>query len=187
MARQLLDGPSGSMRGPTGSRGGSSQPEGQTRHIALVGIMWAALLVAPTPTHAADRTGAGVHGTVTLRAADGAVQAAPGVRLTLFCRTGGVSKTEVSDDRGEFRFAEVPDGVCSIAADLQGFARVTASINPETDGSTPIRLRLEVAALFSGLTATGEAPPSRRRASSTLRGRRATCRSHLSETNRCAR
>jgi hypothetical protein len=155
------------------------------RHIALVGIMWAALLVAPTPTHASDRTGAGVHGTVTLRAADGNVQAAPGVRLTLFCQTGGVSTTEVSDDRGEFRFAEVPDGVCSIASDLQGFAPVTTSINPETDGSTPIHLRLEVAALFSGLTVTGGAPPSRRRPSSILRERHATRRSRLSETSRC--
>jgi len=156
------------------------------RHVALVGIVWAALLLAPTPTHTADRTGAGVHGTVTLRAADGDVQPAPGVRLTLFCRTGGVSKTEVSDDRGEFGFAEVPAGVCSIAADLQGFAPVTASINPETDGSTPIHLRLEVAALFSGLTVTGEAPPSRRRPSSILRERHATRRSLLSETSRCA-
>jgi hypothetical protein len=155
------------------------------RHIALIGIMWAALLLAPTPTHAADRTGA-VQGTVTLRAADGDVQAAPGVRLALFCRAGGVSKTEVSDEGGEFRFADVPAGVCSIAADLQGFAPATVSINPETDSGTPIHLRLEVAALSSGLTVTGEAPPSRRRPSRPSRERHATRRSRLSETTRCA-
>jgi hypothetical protein len=92
----------------------------------------------------------------------------------------------MSDDRGEFRFTDVPDGVCSIAADLQGFAPVTASINPETDRIAPVHLRLEIAALFSGLTVTGDAPPKPRRPSSTSGERHATRRSRLSATSRCA-
>jgi carboxypeptidase family protein len=159
----------------------------QLRHVSLIGIIAAAATIAsPLPSAAIDQRAA-IAGTVTLTAADGQVLAAPGVRLTLICGTEAGSRTEVSDERGEFRFADVPVDTCSIATDLQGFATATADVETAAGEITALQFHLDAAPLFSGLTVTGEAPPNLRGPLHTSCGSGAPRRSLRSAGRTCGR
>ena len=64
---------------------------------------------------------ASVAGRVTLTAADGATFPAAGVRLILNCEPEGITRVEISDERGTFRFESVRAEGCTMVTDLQGF------------------------------------------------------------------
>jgi hypothetical protein len=61
-------------------------------------------------------------GTVTLTDAAGETFAGEGARVVLACGAENMTGTAVADERGIFRFLNVPVGSCSIEADVQGFA-----------------------------------------------------------------
>src|ERR1700704_402359 len=85
--------------------------------ICRMAFLFAALrvegAVAQTPTGS-------VSGTVSLPSPDGEPVVVPGVTLTLTC-AGMEPRIDVSSETGQFRFADVPVGDCSIIAELQGF------------------------------------------------------------------
>src|ERR1700730_18369786 len=88
----------------------------------LTRICWTALLLASLRVEGATaqtRTGT-VSGTVSLPSPEGQPVVVPGVTLTLTCARME-PRTDVSGETGQFRFADVAVGDCSIVADLQGF------------------------------------------------------------------
>jgi hypothetical protein len=130
--------------------------------ITLIGLVWVSTMLVGISLGASGDQRAAIDGVVTLTTTDGEVLAAPGVRLTLNCAAEAVSSTEVSDEQGEFRFADVPADVCSITTDLQGFTTVAVEVDTTTGGIADLELHLETKPIFSGLTLTGEAPNLRR-------------------------
>jgi hypothetical protein len=98
------------------------------RHLAasLAGL----LLMCPRgDAAAAQEPLAIVAGTVSIAGPDGQPTVLPGVTVTLTCKSAE-SRTEVSDEQGEFRFggAGTDPGTCSIVADLQGFKSVARAV-----------------------------------------------------------
>jgi hypothetical protein len=95
-----------------------------------------------------------IAGTVTLAAADGSTWAGDGARVVLVCEADSVTRTEVADGRGMFRFVNVPVDSCSIEADVQGFLAqpVTVVTAAEPVG---IDLQLDVAPLGVGVNVGG--------------------------------
>jgi len=83
---------------------------GTYRIVALA----AALLVASTlgGSAAAQSVTSAIAGAVSVPAPDGQPFVVPGVTLTLTCG-GSEPRIEVSNERGEFRFADVATGVCT--------------------------------------------------------------------------
>src|SRR5712671_3323422 len=82
---------------------------------------WTAFLVAFLQAGATAQIPTGtVSGTVSLPSPDGQPVFVPGATLTLTC-AGAEPRSDISDDLGQFRFADVPAGDCSVVAELQGF------------------------------------------------------------------
>src|SRR6267142_6221027 len=99
------------------------------RHAPIVGLASAsALKVAMAPVYraflalfiaftlggsavAAQSATSTIAGAVTVPAPDGQPFVVPGVTLTLTCGVG-LPRREVSNERGEFQFADVPAGAC---------------------------------------------------------------------------
>src|SRR2546426_1008588 len=82
-----------------------------------------------------------VAGTVSIAGPDGQPVVLPGVVVTLTCN-GAAAKTEVSNEQGEFRFADLPSGTCSIVADLEGFKSATKIVTLQTGQSAAVTLLL---------------------------------------------
>ena len=76
---------------------------------------------------AAQSATSGIAGAVSVPVPDGQPVVVPGVTLTLTCGSGE-PRIEISNERGEFRFADAPAGVCALAAELQGFKSATTSV-----------------------------------------------------------
>src|SRR5260221_13884246 len=66
-----------------------------------------------------------VAGTVSVTGPDGEALVLPGVTLTVTCVGSDAPLIEGSNEQGQFRFADVPVGSCSIVAELQGFKSAT--------------------------------------------------------------
>jgi hypothetical protein len=118
--------------------------------------------VSPTAT---------IVGTVTLTTADGSAFPGEGARVTLSCAADGMTRTEVSDKQGAFRFSNVPVDTCSIKADVQGFAAPSVRVVTAADRIVGTDLHLAIAPLRVGVNVGGVVP---------LRGRkvlRKCCRS----------
>jgi len=92
----------------------------------LTRICWTVVLLASLPAEVAiAQTPTGtVSGTVALPSPDGQVAVVPGVTLSLTC-ADTEPRVDVSNETGQFRFADVPVGNCSIVAELQGFKSST--------------------------------------------------------------
>src|SRR5258705_41086 len=83
------------------------------------GFIW--LFIAATlggSAVAAQSAASAIAGAVSVPAPDGQPFVVPGVTLTLTC-DGREPRIEISDGRGEFKFAEVPSGMCVLTAELQ--------------------------------------------------------------------
>jgi carboxypeptidase family protein len=124
--------------------------------LALVTVL-AATLVAAEPT----TPGAGSHGvvvgTVTLTDARGETFDAPGVEVTLTCdATPDEPSVAASDEHGLFRFADVRPGRCSLTADLQGFATMTADVIVPAGETLRAEIHLEVTPVDSGVRVVAE-------------------------------
>lgn len=112
-----------------------------------------------------------VVGTVQATGPDGQVLSIPGVRLMLTCEAQAAAIV-VSDQAGQFRFASVPVGSCSLRTDVQGFKAVSAAVHSAAAEQTDVPIFLEVEALYTGLTVTGVPIPERSRADGDWRGSR---------------
>src|SRR5262249_39242901 len=113
----------------------------------------AAVLLAVARGVSAQEAGAAVAGTVAIVGPDGAPLSVPGVTVTLRCGSDE-PRTEVSNDEGAFRFADVPPGRdgCSIVAELQGFASSTTSVAITAGATTTADLQLRLDTLREEVT-----------------------------------
>ena len=93
---------------------------------------------------AAQATTSIVTGAVSVPAPDGQPFVVPGVTLTLTCGSGEPA-TVISNERGEFRFVDVPAGACALVAELPGFktATTTVAVNAGETSTAAIQLGLE--------------------------------------------
>jgi hypothetical protein len=126
---------------------------------SLKTVFRAALLVAATLAAnpaAAQPPSSAVSGTVSLPAPDGQPSVVPGVTLTLTCE-GAEPRNDVSNESGQFRFADVPPGSCSIVAELQGFKSAVKAIVAKSDETTDVALRLDLDALHEEVNVTAGA------------------------------
>ena len=98
-----------------------------------------------------------VSGTVSITSPDGQPLVVPGVTLTLSCAGDG-PRTAVSDDQGQFQFADVASAAdtCSIVADLQGFKSATEVVELKRGGETKVALRLGFDTLHEEVTVSAK-------------------------------
>jgi hypothetical protein len=126
----------------------------------LQNVFVAAVLAAfaPVSAIAGASPSATVAGTVTLTATDGVTVAGEGARVILACAADAMTRTEVSDEHGAFRFLNVPVDTCSIEADVQGFAAQTMRVVTAADEVARTDLRLRIAPLRVGVSLAGSVP-----------------------------
>src|SRR5437667_8064053 len=89
----------------------------------------------------AQEPAASVAGAVSVTGPDGQALVLPGVTITLTC-SGADPKTDVSNDQGEFRFADAGAGTCSIVADLQGFKSAAKVVVLKAGETVAVALQL---------------------------------------------
>jgi hypothetical protein len=97
-----------------------------------------------------------VSGTVSLPEPDGQPVVVPGVTLSLSC-AGMEPRSDVSNELGQFRFADVPVGACSIVAELQGFTSAVKAVAVKPGETADVALRLDLEALHEEVSVTGGA------------------------------
>jgi Carboxypeptidase regulatory-like domain/TonB dependent receptor len=130
----------------------------RTSHAAFV----LALLQAQGATALQAQGGTGqspagsVSGTVSLPEPDGQPVVVPGVTLSLTC-AGVEPRSEVSNELGQFRFADVQAGACSIVAELQGFRSAVKTVAVKAGEMADVALRLDLEALHEEVSVTGSA------------------------------
>jgi carboxypeptidase family protein len=122
----------------------------------LTRICWMALLLASLGVEgAAAQTPTGiVSGTVSLPSPDGQPVVVPGVTLTLTC-AAAEPHIDVSNETGQFRFADVPAGDCSVVAELQGFKSAVKALTVKPGETADVSLRLDVDALHVEVRVVG--------------------------------
>jgi hypothetical protein len=125
-----------------------------------LGLAFIAMLVAGGSGAVAQSSMGSVTGTVTSPAADGQPSVMPGVTMTLSCTgTTGADETAprvgVSDGQGAFEFTDVPAGVCSLVAELQGFKTVTKTLTITANHQTEAPMRLELDTLREEVNVAG--------------------------------
>jgi hypothetical protein len=119
------------------------------------GALIGALLVVVT---AGSVFGQGFQGGLrgSLKDAGGVV---PGVEVTLTNEQTNVKRSTVTNERGEFNFANVDPGNYGIKASLQGYKTVDrAGIRIGTQQFLTLDLTMEVGAIEESVTVTGQAP-----------------------------
>jgi hypothetical protein len=113
---------------------------------------------APSSARAGVSPSATIVGTVTLTAADGSTWAGDGARVALACGAAGTTRTEVADERGAFRFLNVPVDSCSIEADVQGFLAQPVTVVIAAQQVVGVELHLGVVPLRVGVNVGGTTP-----------------------------
>src|SRR5438067_1364815 len=106
-------------------------------------LLSVSLLFTPVTGHdaGAQEAPAIVAGTVSVAGPDGQPVVLPGVVVTLTCN-GAAARTEVTNERGEFRFADAGSGTCSIVADLEGFTSAAKVVALQAGQSAAVTLLL---------------------------------------------
>src|SRR5262249_34512754 len=99
---------------------------------------------------------ASVAGVVSVVGADGQPLVLPGVTLSLGC-SGREARTEVTNEQGEFRFADVPPGTCSVVAELQGFKSASKTIALGPGETSEMTLRLDLDSLHEEVNVSASA------------------------------
>jgi hypothetical protein len=121
---------------------------------AFLGLLVALLCGAGSSAAAQART-AIVAGVVSVSAPDGQPFVMPGVTLTLTC-SSGEPQIEISNERGQFRFVEVPAGACALGAALQGFTAATTNVAVNAGETREIAVQLGLETLHEEVTVRAE-------------------------------
>jgi hypothetical protein len=122
----------------------------------LTRIGWTAFFIASLGVRggtAQVSTGT-VSGTVSLPSPDGQPVVVPGVTLTLTCARLE-PRVDVSSEMGEFRFADVPPGDCSIVAELQGFKSAAKALAVKPEAAESLALQLDIEGLHEEVNVVG--------------------------------
>jgi hypothetical protein len=117
---------------------------------------WCLALTVGVSAVAAQSATTAVAGTVSVPAPDGQPFVVPGVTLTLTCGAAA-PRIEVSNERGEFRFADVPAGECALTAELQGFKSTTTNIVASAGETTTAAIQLGLETLHEEVTVHAQA------------------------------
>ena len=128
------------------------------RSLLNVSVATVLTVFGPARAMAGVNPGATIAGAVTLMAADGSTWAGDGARVALACGADRTTRTEVADDRGAFRFLNVPIGSCSIDADMQGFFAQPVTVVIAAEQVVGIELHLVVVPLRIGVNVGGTTP-----------------------------
>ena len=118
-------------------------------------LVLGALLVVAT---AGSVFGQGFQGGIrgSLKDAGGVV---PGVEVTLTNEQTNIKRSTVTNERGEYVFANVDPGTFSVKASLQGFKTIDrGGIRIGTQQFLTLDLTMEVGAITESVTVTGQAP-----------------------------
>jgi hypothetical protein len=97
-----------------------------------------------------------VSGAVSLPEPDGQPVVVPGVTLSLAC-DGMEPRSDVSNELGQFHFADVRAGACSVVAELQGFKSAVKAVAVKPGETADVALRLDLEALHEEVNVTGSA------------------------------
>src|ERR1700730_9731075 len=112
---------------------------------------------------AAQEPAAIIAGTVSIAGPDGQPMVLPGVTITLACKNAE-SRTEVSDEQGEFRFADAGADAdaraCSIVADLQGFKSVAKAVALKPGETTAVTMQLGLDTLREEVVVSAKIDPA---------------------------
>jgi hypothetical protein len=137
------------------------------KRLPLSLLIWMTVLFAPRVMWAQER--ASIAGSVSIAAPDGSSSVIPGVTVTLTCGSNpevaqAVPMTpmiEVTNERGEFTFSNVPPSVrsCSIVAELQGFASATTMVAVKAGETSAVSLRLGLDTLREEVTVSAKPLP----------------------------
>src|SRR5213593_4319662 len=114
-----------------------------------------ALLLA---THAGSVFGQGFQGGLrgSIKDAGGVI---PGVEVTLTNEQTNIKRSVVTNERGEYSFANVDAGNYNVKATLQGYKTIDrGGIRIGTQQFLTLDLTMEVGAITENVTVTGEAP-----------------------------
>jgi len=95
---------------------------------------------------------------VSLPEPDGQAVVVPGVTLSLTC-AGMEPRSDTSNALGQFRFADLPAGACSIVAELQGFKSAVETVAVKPGETADIALRLDLEALHVEVNVVGSQDP----------------------------
>ena len=118
----------------------------------VMGLALIAALVAFADAGAAQS----LTGTISGRVADEQGGVLPGVTVTLTGRTG--SQTQVTDERGEFRFLALEPGAYAVKAELEGFRpKEESNIQVGIGRTSDVRLTLGVGGLSETVEVTANA------------------------------
>jgi hypothetical protein len=112
---------------------------------------------------AAQEPAAIIAGTVSIAGPDGQPMVLPGVTITLACKNAE-SRTEVSNELGEFRFAgggaDADARACSIVADLQGFKSVAKAVVLKPGETTAVTMQLGLDTLREEVVVSAKIDPA---------------------------
>jgi len=125
-------------------------------HRVLIGAAVLTWLAAASAV-ASVGPSATIAGTVTLTAADGNTFPGEGVPVTLACAADPTARTEISDERGAFRFKNAPVDRCSIDVDVQGFTMPPVTVVSVAGEMVEADLHLVAVPVSVGLTVRGAA------------------------------
>src|SRR5262252_9478423 len=117
-------------------------------------LVWAFLFVS----HASGVFGQGFQGGLrgSIKDAGGVI---PGVEVTLTNEQTNIKRSVVTNERGEYSFANVDPGTYAVKATLQGYKTVDRTgIRVGTQQFFTLDLVMEVGAITENVTVTGEAP-----------------------------
>ncbi|HWK12186.1 MAG TPA: carboxypeptidase-like regulatory domain-containing protein, partial [Vicinamibacterales bacterium] len=121
------------------------------RLLAACGVL-AALIATAVPARAQDT------GTVSGTVVDSSGQVIPGASVTLTDERTSVTRTQVSDGRGEFAFRAVPPGTYTVKVELQGFRTFVRRNNVvEVSGHLDLgKVKMDVGQLSEVVTVAAE-------------------------------
>ena len=126
---------------------------GSASHVFLG---WCLALTLGAPALAAQSATAAIAGTVSVQAPDGQPFVVPGVTLTLTCGAAA-PRLEVSNERGEFRFADVPVADCALTAELQGFKSAITNVAASAGETASVTIPLGLETLHEEVTVHAQA------------------------------
>jgi Ca-activated chloride channel family protein len=132
------------------------------RFVMRTRIAWCLLFVSSIIVFAAAQQRADIKGVVL----DSSGAALPGVRVTL---NTSPPQSTVTNERGEFTFAQVPVGTYDASFELPGFKTLTERIVVTTRRMPAITVRMAVAALEESVSVVTESPSVDRRADKSAR------------------
>jgi len=120
----------------------------------FIGVFIAAVLGVSAVS--AQPTTSAIAGVVSVPAPDGQPFVVPGVTLTLTC-SGGDPRIEISNERGEFTFPDLPAGECVLTAELQGFKSATKNLAVSAGETVNVAIQLGLETLHEEVTVQGQA------------------------------